>query len=207
MMKTNFPRCFGIFRYPFELAVFVYLQTLDDEPVASGKDYQWQNRPVSEWTNQQVCHWLMGMNMDQYTQEFTAKAVDGQQLLHLDSDKLKVSYWSNWASTGYIWKFLLNPSHMALQALGVSSQSDRSTIKKKLKDLRKAQEKLEKQREKKEKEGRRSGRLPLSTDSVCWGTPMNSGNNLFIHTSEARTLMSTGTHAENRIATDVSKMF
>uniref|UniRef100_A0A674NSN1 Neurabin-1 n=1 Tax=Takifugu rubripes TaxID=31033 RepID=A0A674NSN1_TAKRU len=116
-------------------------KTLDDEPVASGKDYQWQNRPVSEWTNQQVCHWLMGMNMDQYTQEFTAKAVDGQQLLHLDSDKLK--------------------------ALGVSSQSDRSTIKKKLKDLRKAQEKLEKQREKKEKEGRRSGRLPLSTDSVC----------------------------------------
>lgn len=67
------------------------LQTLDDEPVATtGKDYQWQNRPVSEWTNQQVCHWLMGMNMDQYTPEFTAKGVDGLQLLHLDSDKLKV---------------------------------------------------------------------------------------------------------------------
>lgn len=70
----------------------MYLQTLDDEPVASGKDYQWQNRPVSEWTNLQVCHWLMGMNMDQYTQEFTAKAVDGQQLLHLDSDRLKVRW-------------------------------------------------------------------------------------------------------------------
>ena len=63
---------------------------MDDEPVATGKEYQWQNRPVSEWTNQQVCHWLMGMNMDQYTPEFTAKGVDGQQLLHLDSDKLKV---------------------------------------------------------------------------------------------------------------------
>uniref|UniRef100_A0A3Q3VN19 Neurabin-1 n=1 Tax=Mola mola TaxID=94237 RepID=A0A3Q3VN19_MOLML len=121
--------------------IFSSCETLDDEPVATGKDYQWQNRPVSEWTNQQVCHWLMGMNMDQYTAEFTAKGVDGQQLLHLDSDKLK--------------------------ALGVSSQSDRSTIKKKLKDLRKAQEKLEKQREKKEKEGRRSGRLPVSSDSVC----------------------------------------
>ncbi|KAM3607163.1 uncharacterized protein V6R79_002634 [Siganus canaliculatus] len=116
-------------------------KTLDDEPVVTGKEYQWQNRPVSEWTNQQVCHWLMGMNMDQYTPEFTGKGVDGQQLLHLDSDKLK--------------------------ALGVSSQSDRSTIKKKLKELRKAQEKLEKQREKKEKEIRRSGRLPASTDSVC----------------------------------------
>ncbi|XP_078118015.1 neurabin-1 isoform X2 [Sander vitreus] len=115
-------------------------KTLDDEP-ATGKEYHWQNRPVSEWTNQQVCHWLMGMNMDQYTPEFTAKGVDGPQLLYLDSDKLK--------------------------ALGVSSQSDRSTIKKKLKEMRKAQEKLEKQREKREKEVRRSGRLPVSTDSVC----------------------------------------
>ncbi|KAE8299312.1 Neurabin-1 Neurabin-I Neural tissue-specific F-actin-binding protein I [Larimichthys crocea] len=121
--------------------IFSSSETLDDEPVAIGKEYQWQNRPVSEWTNQQVCHWLMGMNMDQYTPEFTAKGVDGQQLLQLDSDKLK--------------------------ALGVSSQSDRSTIKKKLKDLRKAQEKLDKQREKKEKEVRRSGRLQVSTDSVC----------------------------------------
>uniref|UniRef100_A0A1A8F6W1 Neurabin-1 n=1 Tax=Nothobranchius korthausae TaxID=1143690 RepID=A0A1A8F6W1_9TELE len=116
-------------------------KTLDDEPVAAGKEYQWQNRPVSEWTNQQVCHWLMGMNMDQYTPEFTAKGIDGQQLLNLDSDKLKT--------------------------LGVLTQSDRSTIKKKLKDMRKAQEKLEKQREKREKEGRRSAKLPLSNDSVC----------------------------------------
>ncbi|XP_054887500.1 neurabin-1 isoform X5 [Poeciliopsis prolifica] len=116
-------------------------KTLDDEPVPVGKEYQWQNRPISDWTNQQVCHWLMGMNMDQYTPEFTAKGIDGQQLLHLDSDKLK--------------------------ALGVTSQSDRSTIKKKLKDMRKAQEKLEKQREKREKEGRRSGRLPVQCDSIC----------------------------------------
>ncbi|XP_075963712.1 neurabin-1 [Anarhichas minor] len=121
--------------------IFSSSETLDDEPVATGKEYQWQNRPVCEWTNQQVCHWLMGMNMDQYTPEFTAKGVDGQQLLYLDSEKLK--------------------------ALGVSSQSDRSTIKKKLKDMRKAQEKLEKQREKREKEVRRSGKLPVSTDSVC----------------------------------------
>ncbi|KAK0141674.1 Neurabin-1 [Merluccius polli] len=121
--------------------IFSSNETLDDEPVSTGKEYQWQNRPVPEWTNQQVCHWLMGMNMDQYTPEFTARGVDGQQLMHLDSDKLK--------------------------ALGVSSQGDRSTIKKKVKDMRKAQEKLEKQREKREKEARRSGKLPASTDSVC----------------------------------------
>ncbi|KAG9329836.1 hypothetical protein JZ751_028945 [Albula glossodonta] len=92
----------------------------------------------------------MGMNLDQYTPEFTAKHIDGHQLIHLDSDRLK--------------------------ALGVSSQSDRATIKKKLRDMRKAQEKLEKQREKKEKkekkvmeekEARRSGKLPLSSDSAC----------------------------------------
>ncbi|RVE57975.1 hypothetical protein OJAV_G00204790 [Oryzias javanicus] len=121
--------------------IFSSSETLEDEPAAAGKDYQWHNRPVSEWTNQQVCHWLMGMNMDQYTAEFTAKAVDGQQLLLLDSDKLK--------------------------ALGVSNQSDRSTIKKKLKEMKKAQEKMEKQREKREKESRRSGKLPVPSDSVC----------------------------------------
>ncbi|XP_041700263.1 neurabin-1 isoform X1 [Coregonus clupeaformis] len=121
--------------------IFSSSETLDDEPVPTGKEYQWQNRPVLEWNNQQVCHWLMGMNMDQYTPEFTAKGVDGHQLMLLDSDKLK--------------------------ALGVSSQSDRATIKKKLKDMRKSQEKLEKQKEKREKEARRSGRLPPNTDSVC----------------------------------------
>ncbi|KAL0963842.1 hypothetical protein UPYG_G00314290 [Umbra pygmaea] len=121
--------------------VFSSSETLDDEPAPSGKEYQWQNRPVTEWTNQQVCHWLMGMNMDQYTPLFTDKGVDGLQLMHLDSDKLK--------------------------ALGVSSQSDRAIIKKKLKDIRKTQEKMEKQREKKEKEARRSGRLPPTSDSVC----------------------------------------
>uniref|UniRef100_A0A8C1KZ15 Neurabin-1 n=1 Tax=Cyprinus carpio TaxID=7962 RepID=A0A8C1KZ15_CYPCA len=114
---------------------------LDEEPCSGGKEYHWQNRPVSDWTSQQVCHWLMGMNMDQYTPEFSTQAIDGQQLLNLDSDRLK--------------------------ALGVSSQNDRATIKKKLKEMKKAQEKMEKQREKREKEARRSGRLPASTDSVC----------------------------------------
>ncbi|XP_023661497.2 uncharacterized protein [Paramormyrops kingsleyae] len=116
-------------------------ETLDDEPALPGKEYQWQNRPVTEWTTTQVCHWLMGMNMDQYIEEFTAKGVNGQQLLHLDSDRLKT--------------------------LGVLSQSDRATIKKKLKDMRKAQEKLEKLREKREKEALWSGKLPVSTDSSC----------------------------------------
>ncbi|XP_074926216.1 neurabin-1-like isoform X2 [Chelonoidis abingdonii] len=119
-------------------------KALDDECAATGKQNQWHSRSISEWTTQQVCHWLMGMNMEQYIAEFTAKNIDGQQLMLLDSDKLK--------------------------ALGVSSQNDRSTIKKKIKDIKKTQEKLEKQKEKgqkKEREVRKSGRVVAAVESSC----------------------------------------
>ncbi|XP_027534346.1 neurabin-1-like isoform X1 [Neopelma chrysocephalum] len=119
-------------------------EALDDEFATTGKQNQWHSRPISEWTTQQVCHWLMGMNMEQYITEFTAMNVDGQQLMQLDSEKLK--------------------------ALGVSSQNDRSTIKKKIKDIRKTQEKLEKQKEKvqkKEKEVRKTGRVVATLESSC----------------------------------------
>ncbi|KAM6071078.1 neurabin-2-like isoform 2-T3 [Chlamydotis macqueenii] len=119
-------------------------EALDDEFTTTGKQNQWHSRPISEWTTQQVCHWLMGMNMEQYITEFTAMNIDGQQLMQLDSEKLK--------------------------ALGVSSQNDRSTIKKKLKDIRKTQEKLEKQKEKvqkKEKEVRKTGRVVTTLESSC----------------------------------------
>ncbi|XP_030808392.1 neurabin-1-like isoform X2 [Camarhynchus parvulus] len=119
-------------------------KALDDEFTTTGKQNQWHSRPISEWTTQQVCHWLMGMNMEQYITEFTAMNVDGQQLMQLDSEKLK--------------------------ALGVTSQNDRSTIKKKIKDIRKTQEKLEKQKEKvqkKEKEVRKTGRVVATLESSC----------------------------------------
>ncbi|KAM6260898.1 neurabin-1-like isoform 2-T2 [Spheniscus humboldti] len=118
-------------------------KALDDE-FTTGKQNQWHSRPISEWTTQQVCHWLMGMNMEQYITEFTAMNINGQQLMQLDSEKLK--------------------------ALGVSSQNDRSTIKKKIKDIRKTQEKLEKQKEKvqkKEREVRKTGRVVATLESSC----------------------------------------
>ncbi|XP_038635182.1 sterile alpha motif domain-containing protein 14 isoform X3 [Scyliorhinus canicula] len=84
---------------------------------------------VSTWTTQQVCQWLIGLNMDHCVSEFTAGNIDGEQLLHLDGSKLK--------------------------ALGVINSQDRATIKKKIKDMnaavekeRKALGKLEKQKEK-----------------------------------------------------------
>lgn len=77
--------CEGL-RYP----TCVLIQTLEDEPAPVTRQHLWQNRPLSEWTNLQVCHWLMGMNMDQYIAEFTAKGIDGKCLADLDSGKLKV---------------------------------------------------------------------------------------------------------------------
>uniref|UniRef100_A0A3B5B363 Sterile alpha motif domain containing 14 n=1 Tax=Stegastes partitus TaxID=144197 RepID=A0A3B5B363_9TELE len=95
---------------------------------------------VSSWSTQQVCQWLRGLNMDQYVPEFTARDIDGQQLLQMDSNKLK--------------------------GLGVLSSSDRSALKRRIKDVqntaekeRKALDKLEKQKEKqrrKEQEQRRT---------------------------------------------------
>ncbi|NWW00862.1 NEB1 protein, partial [Machaerirhynchus nigripectus] len=67
----------------------VSFKALDEEFTTTGKQNQWHSRPISEWTTQQVCHWLMGMNMEQYITEFTAMNVDGQQLMQLDSEKLK----------------------------------------------------------------------------------------------------------------------
>ncbi|XP_026060153.1 neurabin-1 isoform X1 [Carassius auratus] len=126
---------------------FSSCETLDDGPLPAVKQYVWQNRPLAEWTNQQVCHWLMGMNMEQYIAEFTAKGVDGQHLLCMDSSKLK--------------------------ELGISSQRDRSTIKRRLKDMKKAQEKLEKQQVKKEKErgrekeAKNKSSQPTNLESAC----------------------------------------
>uniref|UniRef100_A0A1A7W958 Neurabin-1 n=2 Tax=Iconisemion striatum TaxID=60296 RepID=A0A1A7W958_9TELE len=88
-------------------------ETLDDYPFPNNNNNPWQSRPVSEWSNQQVCLWLIDMNMDRYASEFAARGVDGIQLVNMDGQKLK--------------------------ALGVSSQNDRCVLKKKLKDMRRGE--------------------------------------------------------------------
>ncbi|KAK5919354.1 hypothetical protein CgunFtcFv8_023253 [Champsocephalus gunnari] len=102
-------------------------QTLDDDPNPTNNNNQWQNRPISEWDSQQVCLWLITMNMEEYVPQFAARGVDGTQLINMDTDKLK--------------------------ALGVCSQSDRSALKRKLKEIKKREEKeLKKGEKKQEKE-------------------------------------------------------
>ncbi|XP_019712377.1 neurabin-1-like isoform X2 [Hippocampus comes] len=100
-------------------------QTLDDDPLPVNNNYQWQSRPVLEWSSQQVCLWLVAVNMEQYMSDFAAKGVDGAQLLTMDTDKLK--------------------------AMGVC-QSDRASLKKKLREMKKHEEKEERGREKRWKE-------------------------------------------------------
>uniref|UniRef100_A0A2K5K6L1 Neurabin-1 n=1 Tax=Colobus angolensis palliatus TaxID=336983 RepID=A0A2K5K6L1_COLAP len=102
-------------------------EILDDGQ--SPKHSQCQNRAVQEWSVQQVSHWLMSLNLEQYVSEFCAQNITGEQLLQLDGNKLK--------------------------ALGMTASQDRAVVKKKLKEMkmslekaRKAQEKMEKQREK-----------------------------------------------------------
>ncbi|KAM3858434.1 neurabin-1 [Diretmus argenteus] len=105
------------------------LDMIDDEILDDGqfpKQHQWQNHSVTEWTSQQVARWLMGLNLEHLIPEFTAKNVDGEQLLQLDSTELK--------------------------ALGVTSSQDRGLIKKKIKDLKVLMEKTKRNREKMEKQ-------------------------------------------------------
>ncbi|GLD57842.1 neurabin-1 [Lates japonicus] len=105
------------------------LDMIDDEILDEGqfsKQYQWQNRSIPEWTSQQVARWLMGLNLEHHIPEFTAKNIDGEQLLQLDSTELK--------------------------ALGVTSSQERALIKKKIKDLKVLMEKAKRNREKVEKQ-------------------------------------------------------
>ncbi|XP_048806537.1 neurabin-1 isoform X4 [Lagopus muta] len=129
-------------------------EILDDGQ--SPKHSQCQNRAVQEWTVQQVSHWLMSLNLEQYVSEFSAQNINGEHLLQLDGSKLK--------------------------ALGMTSSQDRAIVKKKLKEMkaslekaRKAQEKMEKQREKlrkKEQEQlqRKSKKTDKSSSEATEGT-------------------------------------
>ncbi|XP_039913100.1 neurabin-1 isoform X3 [Hirundo rustica] len=125
------------------------LDMIDDEILDDGqspKHSQCQSRAVHEWSVQQVSHWLMSLNLEQYVSEFSAQHINGEHLLQLDGSKLK--------------------------ALGMTSSQDRAIIKRKLKEMkaslekaRKAQEKMEKQREKlRKKEQEQLQRRSKKTD-------------------------------------------
>ncbi|XP_059789855.1 neurabin-1 isoform X9 [Balaenoptera ricei] len=125
-------------------------EILDDGQ--SPKHSQCLNRAVHEWSVQQVSHWLMSLNLEQYVSEFSAQNITGEQLLQLDGNKLK--------------------------ALGMTSSQDRAVVKKRLKEMkvslekaRKAQEKIEKQREKlRRKEQEQMQRKSKKTEKMAAAT-------------------------------------
>ncbi|ELW49132.1 Neurabin-1, partial [Tupaia chinensis] len=131
-------------------------EILDDGQ--SPKHSQCQNRAVLEWSAQQVSHWLMSLNLEQYVSEFSAQNITGEQLLQLDGNKLK--------------------------ALGMTSSQDRAVVKKKLKEMkmslekaRKAQEKMEKQREKlRRKEQEQMQKKSKKTEKMTSTTTEGSGD-------------------------------
>ena len=60
---------------------------------------QFQSCSITEWSSENVCHWLIALEMEKYTPVFTDKNVTGSQLLLLDSSKLKV--WAIWGLVGW----------------------------------------------------------------------------------------------------------
>ncbi|XP_076369581.1 uncharacterized protein LOC143256352 isoform X3 [Tachypleus tridentatus] len=96
------------------------------------KSYQWQGGPVHQWTSGQVGQWLLALGLEQYTSKFKEHDINGQLLLQIDSSRLK--------------------------SIGVSNSSDRSIIKKKVKEIRthlererKAHEREQRARDKQQK--------------------------------------------------------
>ncbi|KAL4217525.1 protein phosphatase 1 regulatory [Mactra antiquata] len=104
----------------------------DDNPSQPGHHVlnQFSSGHISEWNNEHVRHWLIGIEMEKYSTLFTEKSITGPQLITMDTNKLK--------------------------ALGVTNIKDRDYIKKKVKELKtvhdREKKKLEKERKQMEKE-------------------------------------------------------
>ncbi|XP_060604974.1 neurabin-1-like isoform X12 [Ruditapes philippinarum] len=87
---------------------------------------QFSSGQITEWNNENVRHWLIGIEMERYAPLFTEKSVTGPQLVAMDSNKLK--------------------------ALGVTVAKDREYLKKKVKELKLVLEKERKQMERERKQ-------------------------------------------------------
>ncbi|XP_031347575.1 uncharacterized protein LOC116173971 isoform X2 [Photinus pyralis] len=85
----------------------------------------WQSAPVSEWSKEQVCHWLLALGLEQHITKFLELQVNGTALMQLTSADFKI--------------------------LGICGD-DKNRLKRKIKDLKMQAEKERKQIEKDRKE-------------------------------------------------------
>lgn len=105
------------------------------DPQVPYQTNEWHDKPVSEWTTNQVSTWLLALGLDQYISKFEDRNVNGQSLINLDSTVLK--------------------------GLGVLNSNDRNLLKKKIRELRVEMEKERKIIEKKLKENlKEKSKLP-----------------------------------------------
>lgn len=96
---------------------------------------------MSQWTPVQVSQWLEKQELGQYAQQFLEKGVNGQQLLQLDSTKMKL--------------------------YGIIASKDRDLLKKKLKDVRAALERERRQDEREQKMKERLARQSPTSAGVA----------------------------------------
>ncbi|KAK9704042.1 SAM domain (Sterile alpha motif) [Popillia japonica] len=95
--------------------------------------YFWQRTPVTEWSKEQVCQWLLALGLEQHISKFLELQVNGAFLLQLTSMDFKI--------------------------LGVVGD-DKNKLKRKIKELKvhmeKERKQLEKDRKEKEKQQRKA---------------------------------------------------
>lgn len=101
------------------------------------RPHHWQSGPVDRWSVSQVGQWLVVLGLEAHVATFATQGVGGEALLQLDSARLK--------------------------ELGVVSTSDRSLLKKKIKELR---SQLDKERKAQEKELRAREKLQRKADKA-----------------------------------------
>ncbi|XP_055608890.1 neurabin-1 isoform X2 [Uranotaenia lowii] len=87
--------------------------------------HQWKNGPVEEWSNEQVCQWLLGIGLEHHIPAFVKHAVEGGALLQLEKPDFKI--------------------------LAVGGE-DKKHLKRNIKELRRLNEKERKQNEKDRRE-------------------------------------------------------
>ncbi|XP_021929346.1 uncharacterized protein LOC110834470 isoform X3 [Zootermopsis nevadensis] len=88
----------------------------------------WQSAPVTDWSKEQVCQWLLALGLEQHIPKFLEQQVGGSALLQLESRDFK--------------------------QLGVNGD-DKNRLKRKLKELKVQVEKEKRQQEKERKEKER----------------------------------------------------
>ncbi|XP_058460498.1 uncharacterized protein LOC131436062 isoform X2 [Malaya genurostris] len=87
--------------------------------------HQWKSGPVEEWSNEQVCQWLLGIGLEHHIPAFVKHSVEGGALLQLEKPDFKI--------------------------LAVGGE-DKKHLKRNIKELRRLNEKERKQNEKDRRE-------------------------------------------------------